>query len=98
MIQMFTEIKKLNEMLNEANIPHTFMEFPSLSVHGYQIRVYADAEMTRELDDAICHTFSNGFRQGLLETFVLNNCAGWETAEQVFEGWQEMYEKATIRG
>lgn len=90
----FAEIKKLDRMLAEANIPHTFEPFPL--AEGYQIRVYANEAMTHELDDAICHTYSHGYVDGLLETFSLNKCEGWETAEQVFEGWKEMYEKAQI--
>jgi hypothetical protein len=90
----FAEIKKLHEMLTEAGIPHTFFEFPLTYCEGYQIRVYADEELTKELDDCICHTYSHGYSEGLLETLVLSNCDGWETAEQVFEGWVEMYQKA----
>lgn len=90
----FAEIKKLHEMLTEAGIPHTFFEFPLTYCEGYQIRVYADKELTKELDDCICHTYSHGYSEGLLETLVLSDCEGWETAEQVFEGWVEMYQKA----
>ena len=90
----FAEIKKLHEMLTEAGIPHTFGEFPLTYCEGYQIRVYADEAMTQELDDAICHTYSHGYSEGLLETLVLSDCEGWETAEQVFEGWVDMYQKA----
>jgi hypothetical protein len=87
----FVEIKKLHKMLNEAGIPHTFGEFPMPYCEGYQIRIYADEEMTQEIDDCVCHTGSHGYSQGLLETYLLNNCDGWETAEQVFEGWKKMY-------
>lgn len=92
----FAEIKKLDRMLTEANIPHTFCEFPIPIAVGYQIRIYSDAEMTHELDDAICHTGSHGYSSGLLETYLLGGCEGWETAEQVFKGWKKMYEKAQI--
>ena len=61
-----------------------------------QIRVYADPQMTHELDDAIIISGSHGVETGLLETFRLNDCVGWETAEQVFEGWKKMYEKTVI--
>lgn len=91
----FAEIRKLNKMLNEAGIPHTFGEFPTLLYFvGYQIRIYADEEMTKEIDDCVCHTGSHGYSEGLLETYLLNGCDGWETAEQVFEGWKKWYEKA----
>ena len=90
----FAEIKKLHEMLTEAGIPHTFGEFPIALFGGYQIRIYADEELTKEIDDCVCHNFSHGYSEGLLETLVLSDCEGWETAEQVFEGWVEMYQKA----
>ena len=90
----FAEIKKLHSLLAEAGIPHIFAPLWD----GKQIRVYADSEFTRELDDAVIHSGSHGVQAGLLETCCLNDCDGWETAEQVFEGWKKMYEKATIRG
>ena len=90
----FIEIRKLNKRLNEAGIPHTFANL----FDGWQIRIYADEEMTNEIDDCVCHSGSHGYANGLLETFSLNGCDGWETAEQVFDGWKEMYEKAKIRG
>ncbi len=58
---------------------------------GYQIRIYADRARTKEIDDVVCHTHSHGYHLGLLETFALNDCEGFETAEQVFEGWCKMY-------
>ena len=85
----FSQIEQLDYLLTEADIPHTFEPL----FDGYQIRVYADAEMTKELDDAICHGGSNGSCNGLLETYILSGCDGWETAEQVFDGWKKMYEK-----
>ena len=90
----FTEIEKLHSLLAEAGIPHIFAPLWD----GMQIRVYADSEFTHELDDAVIHSGSHGVEAGLLETFCLNDCDGWETAEQVFEGWKNMYEKAVIRG
>lgn len=90
----FTEIEKLHFLLVEAGIPHIFAPLWD----GKQIRVYADSKFTHELDDAVIHSGSHGVTEGLLETFCLSDCEGWETAEQVFEGWKKMYEKATIGG
>lgn len=90
MENMIDEIKKLHEMLTDADIPHTFGPL----YDGMQIRVYADAEMTNELDDCVIHSGSHGHQNGLLETFCLNGCEGWETAEDVFKGWTKMYNKA----
>lgn len=90
MENMLDEIKKLHEMLTNAGIPHIL----SPCWDGMQIRVYADADMTNELDDCIIHSGSHGCQDGLLETFCLNSCKGNETAEDVFKGWTEMYNKA----
>lgn len=89
MENVLDEIKKLHEMLTNAGIPHTFG--PCLD--GMQIRMYADADMTNELDDCIIHSGSHGYQVGLLETYRLNDCEGWETAEDVFKGWAKMYYK-----
>ena len=86
----FTEINKLHSLLTEANIPHTFADL----FDGKQIRIYADEEMENELDDCIIHLGSHGHQNGLLETYALSGCDGWETAEQVFEGWLKMYQQA----
>ena len=90
----FTEIKKLAMMLGDAGIPFSFAPI----FDGYQIRIYSSALMTEELDDCICHSGSHGWDDGLLETFALNGCNGWETAEQVFEGWKKMFKKAQNGG
>ena len=84
----FAEIKKLHKMLIEAGIPNTFGK----CYEGYQIRIYADEAMIIEIDDCVCHAGSHGYSKGLLETYTLNDCVGWETAEQVFEGWKKMYQ------
>lgn len=86
----FTEIHKLNALLNTAGIPHTFAPLWD----GYQIRIYADEEMTKELDDCVIHSGSYGVNSGLLESYCLGGCEGWETAEQIFKGWVEWYHQA----
>jgi hypothetical protein len=86
----FDEIHKLNALLNATGVPHTFGPL----FDGYQIRVYEDEEMTREIDDCVIHGGSHGHKQGLLESFTLGGCDGWETAEQIYKGWMEMYRKA----
>lgn len=84
----FAEMNKLHKMLTEADIPHTLEH----CWDGLQIRIYADEEMTNEIDDCICHSGSHGYANGLLETYSLNGCDGWETADEVFEGWKKMYQ------
>lgn len=89
----FTEIEKLHEMLRKAGIPHTYAEM----YDGRQIRVYASETMIWELDDCVIHSGSYGVTMGLLETYTLGGCKGFETAEQVFAGWQAMYNAANYR-
>ena len=86
----FAEIKKLHKMLTDAGIPHTFAHL----FDGFQIRIYADEDMTNEIDDCVCHSGSHGYANGLLETYLLHGCEGWETAEQVFKGWKKWYDEA----
>lgn len=88
----FTEIHKLNSLLIEANIPHTLTP----AWDGLQIRIYEDNDMTREIDDCIIHSGSFGYQQGLLESNRLGDCSGWETAEQIYNGWIELYHEAQI--
>lgn len=87
------EIKKLHEMLVKANINHTFMPMDKnhFGDDAWQIRIYKDNSFQEELDDVVFHKFSHGYSQGLLETYTLNSCDGFETAEQVFEGWMEKF-------
>lgn len=87
------EITKLHEMLIKANINHIFMGMDK-SIYGedaMQIRIYRDSTFKEELDDAIFHKYSYGYKQGLLETYNLNWCEGNETAEEVFEGWMKKF-------
>lgn len=57
---------------------------------GMQVTLYT--RYGEFVDDAVIHPFSHGWEQGLLETYILNDCSGFETAKQIFEGWQEMLE------
>lgn len=85
-----TEFEKLIDLLAEAGIPY----IKENVFDGVQVRIYADEEKTQEIDDAIIHSGSHGCETGLLETYLLNDCEGFETAEQVFEGCLGMYEEA----
>ena len=90
----FTEIHKLDDMLCLADLPHTFLP----CCDGFQIKLYADGMKTIYLDDVVIHSGSYGQKMGLLETYRLNACSGYETAEQVFKGWVRMYKKANKKG
>ena len=87
------EIAKLHEMLSNAGINHTFMMMNAdiFGENAMQIRIFRDGTFQEELDDAIFNKHSHGYEQGRLETFVLGDCNGYETAEQVFEGWMEKF-------
>ena len=87
------EMNKLHEMLSSAGIHHTFMTMDAtlFGAGAMQIRIYRDGTFQEELDDAVCHCFSHGGEVGLLETYHLNECEGFETAEQVFKGWMEKF-------
>lgn len=83
----FTEIYKLKEMLDAEGIPNTLAPLWD----GLQIKVFTNNEKTEAFDDAVLHSGSYGSGKGLLETYNLNNCEGYETAEQVFEGWKNIF-------
>ena len=87
------EIVKLHNMLSNAGINHTFMVTNEnfFGAGALQIRIYRDSAFQEELDDVVFHKYSHGYEQGLLETFRLNNCVGFETAEEVFDGWMEKF-------
>lgn len=85
------EILKLGRLLNENDIPHVI--YPMPASEGWQVILYSDTRLRIELDDAIISKYSFGHEKGLLETYKLNDCAGYETAEEVFEGWKKMRDK-----
>ena len=87
------EIAKLHEMLSNAGIHHTFMMMNAdiFGANGLQIHIYRDNTFQKELDVVVFHEFSNGHERGLLETYILGSGGGYETAEQVFEGWKEKF-------
>ena len=69
---MNTQIFELDEMLIKEGIPHTLEGMYANNMPGYQIRIYADEDCTKELDDVIWHCYSRGYEKGLLETYKLN--------------------------
>lgn len=81
----FTEIVRLAQMLDNNNITYRLRTVDD----GLQILIL-DVE-GNILDDAIISSYSHGAKSGLLETYKLGDCAGFETAEKVFDGWNEMF-------
>ena len=80
------EMHNLITMLAENGIPYSV----NTIYDGWQIRVFYDRKHLHEIDDVVWHGGSHGYIAGLLETYRLNNCDGYETAEQIFKGWQRM--------
>lgn len=80
------EMHNLIIMLAGNVIPYTV----NTIYDGWQIRVYSDRKRLHEIDDVVWHSGSHGYHLGLLETYHLGECDGYETAEQIFEGWQRM--------
>ena len=87
------EMNKLHAMLLKAGIYHTFglILADIFGANGLQIHIYRDNTFQKELDVVVFHEFSNGHERGLLETYILGSGSGYETAEQVFEGWKEKF-------
>lgn len=80
-----TEIYKLKKLLEVAKVLHNMEDLDG----GKKITIYdRDGDM---LDDAILTKYSNGRERGLLETYFLNDCDGYETAIEVFSGWARKY-------
>lgn len=73
-----TEFFKLVGMCAVNDIPFTVNRI----FDGWQVKT--------DFDDAVIHFGSHGHEKGLLESYIANDCAGWETAEEIFEIWKEM--------
>ena len=96
------EIIRLHEMLNEANIPHTFTNHMSCLGfnNGYQIVVRKDDVI---LCDAVYTIVSYGHEKGLLEIAgaltekekKIDGVLGYLTAEEVFKRFKYCYENNT---
>lgn len=96
----YTEIFKLKELLETANIPFEFIEHKN-DMNGFQI-CYPDSGEKR-VCSVIEHEFSYGNRQYLLEIQGLMTekeieeshiiVLGYLTAENVFERIKEHYQK-----
>ncbi len=83
---MKNELVKLASLLTNANIP---FEFNSIFSKDDQI-CYPNKD--KKICDAVCHEFSYGYEEGLLEIMGLvdeeiteDTVEGWLTAEEVFE-------------
>ena len=97
------EIIRLHEMLNEANIPHTFtddMFEHRITYPSYQIVIEKDGN---RLCDAVCLYGSYGYHDGLLEIMgglteeerEIDKVLGYLTADEVFKRFKYCYENNT---
>ena len=91
------EIFELEQMLREAHIPYEMDKM----FDGYYIKVLNnDYEM---LCDAVCHQYSHGYAEGMLEIMggltpaeeTCDSVLGYLTAEEVFVRFQYCYEHNT---
>ena len=88
------ELLKLVKLLAKADIPFEIFPF-TLGENSITYQVcYPNKQDC--LCDAICHKYSYGHEQGLLEIMGLNedpydDVEGWLTAQQVFERIRDHY-------
>lgn len=96
----YSEIKKLDAMLSENDIPHIFHYYN----FGAQITYARDGKWVLRKDgcgDAVINDASYGHSKGLLEVMGFDiteeeygdEVVGWLTAEQAFEFFKRQYEK-----
>ena len=91
------ELLKLVKLLAKADIPFEIFPFTL----GENITTYQVCYPNKQdcVCDAICHKYSYGYGQGLLEIMGLgadlDDVEGWLTAEQVFERIRDHY--ATVK-
>lgn len=95
--ESYTEILKLDKMLNEAKIPHTLDRW----MDGWQVCYPVEDYENGRVMDAIEHCGSYGHEKDLLEIMGLltpeeekdDSVKGWLTAEDVFERIKKHYEQ-----
>lgn len=90
-VESYDELYKLEDMLTKAGIPNAVRELNG----GLQCMVYFDQNCTRLLDDCVLTPTSHGHSEGLLETYILRNCRGYETAEEVYLGWKKVFDRGS---
>lgn len=81
------ELVKLIALLNDAKVPFKIESLWG----GWKVSIYSDEEFKCQLDDCIFHQYSIGYEEGLLESYALIECGGYETANQIFTGWMKKY-------
>lgn len=76
------EMYALAQLLSDIGAEYTFKPL----FDGYQIILYKNGE---RVNDAIWHSFSLGFSEGLLETYWEDDVKGYLTATEVFDHWEK---------
>lgn len=87
----YTEMGKLEQLLQDAKIPYRMdyvLGMPSVRYYGHNDELICDA---------ICHSYSDGYEEGLLEIMGLtsneDSVEGWLTSEEVFDRFSEDWYK-----
>jgi hypothetical protein len=85
-----TQMDRLEQMLIDNNIPHEV----AIDFTGSKQLWYPNKKDV--VSDAICHQYSYGCEEGLLEIMGLadsnfDDVEGWLTAEEVFKKWSAHY-------
>lgn len=79
-------IDKLCKLLDKNN-----MKYKRHFILGGGEQIILLDEKNEKIDDAIyIEGVSHGYQDNLLETLVLNCCNGYETPEEILEGWKTM--------
>ena len=79
----FCEIDKLADLCNTAGIKHRIQPL----YDGLQLIAYYG---NKQIDDVVIHGFSHGAEEGLLESYYINDCAGYRTAMEVAKAWETL--------
>lgn len=92
-----TEMDKLEQMLELANIPYE-VRMMNPRMFGDNVKQIAYPSFDNRICDAVCHWFSYGYEDGLLEIMGLvdveslhDTVEGWLTASEVFNRIQIHY-------
>lgn len=87
----YTKMGKLEQLLQDAKIPYRIdyvAGMPSVRYYGHNDELICDA---------ICHSYSYGYAEGLLEIMGLtsneDSVEGWLTSEEVFDRISEDWYK-----
>lgn len=100
--ELFGLLQELNDITKKNSTDYDYTEFNKLvklckeaewaiDIHplfdGQQVTLYKNGVV---VDDAAIHYGTHGVKMGLLETYVVNKCKGFETGSYVFQEWKKL--------